>query len=79
MTMADNRKVEGEGSYTATRRYNKATREFIDSGKVEEKAREAADATPEELAEMKKAEKKGKAHAKEEDPALKGNGKANRQ
>jgi hypothetical protein len=75
--MAGNQKVEGEGSYTATRRYNKATKEFIDSGKVEEKAREAADATPEEEAEMKQAEKKGKAHIKDEDPAFGSGGKAN--
>lgn len=70
--MSTTDKVEGEGSYTATRQYNKDTKEFIDSGKVEEKAREAADASPEEVAEMRKAEKEGKSHLKEEDPALKG-------
>jgi hypothetical protein len=35
---------EGEGSRTAARRYNDATREFIDSGKVGEAAQKAKEA-----------------------------------
>lgn len=68
--MSDKDKIEGEGSRTAARQYNKDTREFVESGRVEQKAREAAQASPAEEAEMKKAEKEGQSHAKEEDPAL---------
>ncbi|MDX1655472.1 MAG: hypothetical protein R3310_09720 [Candidatus Competibacteraceae bacterium] len=68
--MSDKDKIEGEGSRTAARQYNKDTREFVESGRVEQKAREAAQASPAEEAEMKKAEEEGKSHAKEEDPAL---------
>ena len=39
--------VEGEGSYSGTKAYNKATEEFLKKGKVDEAAREAkADAAP---------------------------------
>ena len=34
----------GEGNKTAAREYNEAQRRFVESGKVEEKAREAAGA-----------------------------------
>ncbi len=37
-------KLEGEGSYTASKKFQKDQREFAKSGKVDEKAREAADA-----------------------------------
>lgn len=33
--------VEGEGSYSGTKAYNKATEEFLKKGKVDEAAREA--------------------------------------
>ena len=35
-------KVEGEGSYTGTKDYNKRTKKFVNSGKVEEAANDAA-------------------------------------
>lgn len=38
--MAENR-IEGEGSYTGARRYQKAQHEFAKSGKVEKAAHEA--------------------------------------
>lgn len=54
-------KIEGEGSYTATADYNKRTAEFLDKGKVEGAAREAARALDsEEGASLKAAEAKGK-------------------
>ena len=34
-------KVEGEGSYTGTKDYNKRTKKFVESGKVDEAARDA--------------------------------------
>ena len=32
-------KVEGEGSYSASKDYNERTKKFVDSGKVDEAAR----------------------------------------
>jgi hypothetical protein len=34
-------RVEGEGSYSGTKAYNKATEKFLKKGKVDEAAREA--------------------------------------
>ncbi len=54
--------VEGEGSYSGTKAYNKATEEFLKKGKVEEAARVAKRALDsEEAAELKAAEAKGRA------------------
>lgn len=63
--------VEGEGSYSGTKDYNQRTKKFIDAGKVEEAAREAAPQSEEEKHAMQKAERLGKERAKGEDPALK--------
>ena len=63
-------KVQGEGDYDAARRYDKAAREFAEAGKVEEAARDAKPASPEEADELRRAEREGKAHAKGEDPLL---------
>jgi hypothetical protein len=47
---------KGEGSYDGTEQYQKAQHEFAKSGKVEKKAREAAEALDgEEGAELEKA------------------------
>ncbi|HZQ75644.1 MAG TPA: hypothetical protein VFB08_22240 [Burkholderiales bacterium] len=64
-------KVEGEGSYSGTKDYNERQKKFQQSGKVEQAARDAAPKTSEEEQAMENAERKGKAHAKGEDPALK--------
>ena len=49
---------KGEGSYDGAEKYQKEQHEFAKSGKVEEKAREAADALDgEEGAELEKARK----------------------
>ena len=49
---------KGEGSYEGTEQFQKAQHEFAKSGRVEKKAREAADALDsEEGAELKKAER----------------------
>ena len=63
-------KVEGEGSYTGAKEYDKRTKKFIDSGKVEQAANDAAPKSAEEAREMDQAERIGKKHIKEEDPAL---------
>ena len=64
-------KVEGEGSYKASKDYNQRTKKFVESGKVDEAARAAKPLSEEEAHQMQKAERIGKQHAKGEDPALK--------
>lgn len=55
-------KVEGEGSYSATKAYNEATAKFLKKGKVDEAAQEAKRALDsKEGAELKAAEAKGRA------------------
>jgi hypothetical protein len=62
--------VQGEGDYDAGRRYDKASREFAESGKVEPAAREAAPENPEEAEELERAEAEGKSHSKGEGPLV---------
>ena len=62
--------LQGEGNYDATRRYNKATREFVEAGKVDPAASAAQPENPQQAESLKRAEEIGKAHAKGEDPAL---------
>ncbi len=60
---------EGEGSKTAAREYNDAQRRFVQSGKVEEKAREAEKSLhTKEKSELERAEAIGKRHMVAEDP-----------
>jgi hypothetical protein len=68
--------VQGEGDYTAGRRYDKASREFAESGKVEPAARDAAPANAAEAAELERAEKEGKSHSKGEGPLVSNKRKA---
>jgi hypothetical protein len=63
-------KVEGEGSYSGTKDYNERTKKFVDSGKVDEAAHDAAPKSTEEEQAMQKAERLGKQKSKGEDPAL---------
>ena len=62
--------VYGEGNYAASRQYNDATREFVQSGRVEQAARDAAPHSDADALQMQAAEEEGKRHAKGEDPAL---------
>lgn len=64
---SSNSQNQGEGDRAAAKRYNEQTQEFVESGKVEQAARKAADQDPEE---SRRSEDAGKARAKEEDPAL---------
>jgi hypothetical protein len=69
--MAEQRN-EGEGNKTAARHYNEKTEKFARSGKVDQKAREAAQAVDgDKRDDLKRAEQEGKSHAKGEDPKLK--------
>jgi len=65
--VADKPKVQGEGDRESAKRYNEDTREFVESGKVDEAARKAGEGDKEE---MERAEKAGKDRAKELDPAV---------
>jgi len=65
-------RVEGEGSYTASKDYSKRTKKFVDSGKVEQAANDAAPKSEQEAREMQEAERIGKQHIKDEDPAVRG-------
>jgi hypothetical protein len=64
---------EGEGNRTAAREYNEAQRQFVHSGKVDEKAQEAKrDLNDEAIRrELEHAEAVGKRHVAEEDPQVK--------
>ena len=57
-------KVEGEGSYTGSKDYNERTRKFVDSGKVDEAARDAEPQSEEEKQAMQEAERIGNQPAK---------------
>jgi hypothetical protein len=59
--------VQGEGDKASARRYNEATREFVESGRVEDAAERAAGQEPGEAAE---AEEAGRERAREQDPAV---------
>jgi hypothetical protein len=63
--MGEKSGIQGEGDRESAKRYNKGTQEFVEAGKVDEAARRAGDADPEEL---EKAEREGEARAKELDP-----------
>jgi hypothetical protein len=63
--------LEGEGSYTAGRRYDDQAAEFARSGKVDKAAEEAASAFDStEGTGDREAEQEGRKHAKEEDRLL---------
>ena len=60
----------GEGNYTASRHYNDRAKQFAESGKVEQAARDAAPRDQDEARQLRDAEQAGKSRMKEEDPAL---------
>lgn len=57
-------RIQGEGDYASAKKYNEHAREFAQSGKVEQAAREAAPRNAQEKDDMRKAEAEGRAHAK---------------
>ena len=64
----DKGKIQGEGDYDAARRFDKAERDFVKSGKVKEGVRKAPPGNAEEAAEMKEAEEVGRSRSKGEAP-----------
>lgn len=61
----DKSKVQGEGDYESARRFNKRSREFVESNDVEKLGRESRPRSEEEAEDMKEAEEEGKSRAKE--------------
>ena len=58
--------VEGEGSYTATRDYQKNIEEYLDKADVESDAQKAKPRSEQEAKDMDAAEREGKSHSKGE-------------
>lgn len=56
--------VEGEGSYKGSKDYNARTKKFVDSGKVDQAAKDAEPKSEEEKQAMQEAERIGKQRAK---------------
>lgn len=63
-------KQYGEGNYAASRDYNERTKQFVESGKVDEAARKAAPGSDKEAREMSEAEREGRRPMREEDPQI---------
>ena len=66
--MGSKRNVYGEGNYQATRDYTAATTKFVESGRVDAAARDAAPRSSEEAQEMKQAEQAALLRAKHSPP-----------
>ena len=75
-TTPSNDKVQGEGDYDAGRRYDKAAREFAESGRVEPAAHDAAPENEREAEALERAEEAGKSHSKGEGPLVSNKRKA---
>lgn len=67
MSSDDKPRNQGEGDRESARRYNEDTREYVESGKVDEAARDAGDQDP---GEAESAERAGRERAREVDPAV---------
>jgi len=62
----DKDKVEGEGSYSATRNYQKNIKEYLEHADVEADAEAAKPRSEAEARELEQAEREGKSHSKGE-------------
>ena len=69
--MSRKQNVYGEGNYEASRKYDEATKKFVESGRVERAARDAKPRTSREAAEMKQAEEAGLRRAKDKEAPVK--------
>ncbi|HEX7891017.1 MAG TPA: hypothetical protein VF522_16805 [Ramlibacter sp.] len=58
--------VEGEGSYTATREYQKNLKDYLDKADVEKDAEASRPRSDDEARDMEQAEREGKAHSRGE-------------
>lgn len=71
-------RVQGEGDYASAKKYNEHARAFVQSGKVEQAARDAAPRNAEEKEALRKAEAEGRAHAKGQGDAGQDKGSSDR-
>ena len=62
--------LQGEGNHDAARRHRESVEDFVDSGKVDQAAHDAAPKNQAEQDQMNEAERVGQSHSKGEDPAL---------
>jgi hypothetical protein len=67
---ADEDLHQDAGGIEAARRHRESVESFVESGQVEDAARDAEPQTPVEEVEMFEAERVGESHSKGEDPAL---------
>jgi len=58
--------VEGEGSYTATRDYQKNIKDYLEKADVQSDAEKAKPRSESEARDMEEAEREGKSHSKGE-------------
>jgi hypothetical protein len=63
-TIESDAPLQGEGNYTAARRYDKAQEKFVQSGQVDDAARRAEPGSAEERDELQKSEEEGRRHAR---------------
>ena len=63
-------KQYGEGNYAASRDYNQRTKDFVESGRVDDAAKKAAPKNEREAKEMSDAEREGRRPMREEDPQI---------
>ncbi len=63
---ADGSKVEGEGSYSATRNYQKNIEQYLDKADVQADAEAAKPRSESEARELDQAEREGRSHSKGE-------------
>ena len=58
--------VEGEGSYTASREYQKNIKEYLEKADIDKDAQASRPRSDEEAREMEQAEREGKSHSRGE-------------
>ena len=63
-TIQSNKPMQGEGNYTAGRRYDEAQQEFVKSGQVDDAARKAEPRSSQERDDLQQSEKEGLRHAR---------------
>ena len=62
---------QGEGDKESDRKFREAQAKFVHSSEGKRKIEQAGKVSKEEARELREAEKKAKAHAKDEDPVIK--------
>jgi hypothetical protein len=62
----DQGQVEGEGSYSATRKYQKDIKEYLDQADVQADAEASKPRSESEARDLEQAEREGKSHSKGE-------------